>query len=307
MAGTSAHPLELWLPALQRFDPAHPLQRLLARADRFEDGPQGYLEGLGGFFRCDVQPLPAAALTRELARGDAADALWLSADPAWVQPEMNGARLLASGRLGLSEEEAEALAAPLRPLFGDAGMQLELTTPDRWHLRLSPGSPLPPFAAPEQALGEHLLQHLPHGPGGRRWRLLLTEAQVLLHQHPLNAERRARGQPPVNSLWLWGGGRLPHRVGSTLAGVVGDDPLLCALAAHAGLPQQARDLAQLAQTPVGWLVDLQDLTAADIERDAWPAIEARRRRDALRFHFASGERYLHRPWHRWRAWRGGRA
>jgi hypothetical protein len=31
----------------------------------------------------------------------------------------------------------------------------------------------------------------------------------LLHEHPVNQAREARGDLPVNSLWLWGGGRLP--------------------------------------------------------------------------------------------------
>src|SRR3546814_7983843 len=39
----------------------------------------------------------------------------------------------------------------------------------------------------------------------RRWRSLLSEAQVVLHNHPWNARREQSGLPPVNSLWFWGG------------------------------------------------------------------------------------------------------
>src|SRR3546814_1508602 len=60
----------------------------------------------------------------------------------------------------LDMDAAQALAEPLRPIFDEAGMQLEISTPDRWHLRLPPDTPLPDFAAPEQALGEDLAQHL---------------------------------------------------------------------------------------------------------------------------------------------------
>src|SRR6185312_8364748 len=79
--------------------------------------------------------------------------LWLPADPAWVRPDMNGVRLLACGQLQLSMDEAQAFAAMLRPVFDEAGMQLEISTPDRWHLRLPADMPLPDFDAPEQALG----------------------------------------------------------------------------------------------------------------------------------------------------------
>ncbi|KRE88979.1 phosphoglycerate mutase [Frateuria sp. Soil773] len=307
MSAPLPRPLELWLPDLARFEPGHPLRRLLARADVLGEGPRGYLAGLDGYFQCDVHPLPAAALTRERVAGDAADATWLSADPAWVQPDLNGVRLLACGRLQLDAEEAQALAKPLRPLFGDAGMLLELSTPDRWHLRLPPGSPLPVFASPEQALGEDLLQHLPQGADGRRWRILLNEVQVLLHRHPVNEERRARGLPPVNSLWLWGSGRLPARVRSGLGGVIGDDPLLLALAAQAKCLQLPATPELVAAARPGWLVDLQDASADDLATAWWPPLERLARRQALRLSFASGERREWRPWHRWRFWRGGRA
>jgi len=307
MSARAPQPLELWLPALSRFDPAHPLRRLLARADSAGEGPRGYLAGLDGYFRCDVRPLPAAALTRECIAGDAADAVWLSADPAWVQPDLNGVRLLACGQLQLSRGEAAALAAPLKPLFGDAGMLLELSTPDRWHLRLPPGSPLPDFAAPEQALGEDLLQHLPQGNEGRRWRVLLNDVQVMLHQHPVNEARRTRGLAPVNSLWLWGGGRLPAQVRSELGGVIGDDLLLVALAARAKSLQLPCTLEHVAAARPGWLVDLQDMPVNDLASTWWPVLERLSRQQALRLSFASGERWHWQPWQRWRFWRRGRA
>jgi hypothetical protein len=301
-------PLELWLPALARFAPDHPLRLRLARADRLPDGPRGYLAGLMHYFDSvgDGTGLAAAALLREHAAHDAGDLPWLCADPCWVQAEMNGARLLACGQLGLSMEEAEALAAPLRPVFDDAGMRLEVTAPDRWQLQLAPGTPVPDFAAPEQALGEDLFQHLPQGAEGRRWRVLINEVQVLLHQHPANAGRRARGLPPVNSLWLWGGGRLPSRVAATHAAVIGEDPLLVALAARAGVPVTPRTHASVLGAAVGTLVDLQDLPVAEIEQGWWPAIDALLRRQSVQLSFASGERWRLRPWHRWRLWRSAR-
>jgi len=298
---------QLWLPALARFEPAHPLRRLLARADRLGDGPHGYLAGLAAWFDAP-QPLAAGALTRELAAGDAGEALWLCADPAWVEPDMNGARLLACGQMQLSQAEAGAFAEPLAPLLQEQGMQLVLTTPDRWHLRLPPGTAVPDFPAPEQALGENLLQHLPQGPDGRRWRILQNDLQVALHQHPLNAQRRAAGKPPVNSLWLWGAGALPGQVCTGLRGVLSDDPLLRALAARAGIEHRARPSeGQLEDVPPAWLLDLQDLPANALAGTWVATIESLARQRPLRLNFASGERREHRPWHRWRFWRGNRA
>lgn len=304
MSAKPEQSLQLWLPALAHFEPAHPLREWLARADRLTDGRGGYLAGLGDYFQGIDANVPAAAITREFLAGDAAGATWLSADPAWVQPDMNGVRLLACGQLQLGMDEAQALAAPLRSVFDEAGMQLEISTPDRWHLKLPANTPLPAFAAPEQALGEDLSQHLPQGVEGRRWRVLLNEIQVLLHQHPLNAERRTRGLAPVNSLWLWGGGNLPDHLKSNLHGVISDDLLLRALAARAGVTQHARTPESVAAATLGWLIDLQDLPAEEIAAHWWSTLQPLLNRQPTVLHFASAECWQRKPWHRWRLWRG---
>lgn len=306
MTARAESTLRLWLPARQSFAPGHPLLEHLRRADRLDDGAAGYLGGLGEHFAGVDANLPAAAITRQFLVGDAADACWLSADPAWVKPDMTGARLLACGQLQLGMDEAQTLAEPLQPVFAEAGMHLLLSTPDHWHVQLPPGLALSQFDPPEQAMGEDLSQHLPPGAEGRPWRILLNDVQILLHQHPWNAQRRARGLAPVNSLWLWGGGHLPHPMRSTLNGTITDDLLLRALAARANVVHLPRSAPNVAAAGPGWLVDLQDLPAAELASAWWPSLQSLFERQPLLLQFGSGERWLHRPWHRWRFWRGGR-
>lgn len=300
-----AHPLALtcWLPALQRFDPAHPLRLLLRRADRLPDSAQGYLGGLASYFECGGDAVPAAALVRDYLAGDAEGFSWLAADPAWVQPDLTGARLMACGHMQLSMDDAQGLAEPLRPIFAEEGMSLDIASPDRWQLRLPLQSTFPDFAAPEQALGADLYEHLPEGAHGRRWRVLLNEVQVLLHQHPVNVTRRQHGLPPINSLWFWGGGSLPPRVTAHVNGVLGEDVLLLALARRAGIPAQSRESAWADTVQRGWLIDLQDQTSDEIASRWWTSLQALSRQHAVLYAFASGERWLHHPWHRLRFWR----
>jgi hypothetical protein len=300
----SAQPTQLWLPALDRFDRAHPLHRLLSQADRLADEPRSRLACLADAFNADAATLPAAALIREHLAGDAGEATWLNADPAWVQPDMTGVRLLACGSMVSGMDEAQVLAQVLQPAFAEAGMPLEISAPNHWQLRLSPEMRLPPFATPEQALGEDLYQHLPQGAEGRPWRVLLNDAQVLLHQHPLNAARQSRGLPPVNSVWLWGAGRLPASLQSKFSGVIGNDELLLALASRAGVPSKARTRETVAAAQAGWLVDLQDLPASEFDDAWWAAVQTLAQRQPLHIVFASGERWSWRPMHRWRFWRG---
>ena len=298
--------LRVLLPALTRCADDPLLREWLRRGDRLPMAAPGRESVLREAFEWPGKTLPAAALTREALAGDAGDTPWLCADPAHVQPDMAGARMLACGSLDLDAVEAAELVAPLRPMFGDQGLLLELTEPARWHLRLQRGTPVPDFDPPALVLGADLLAHLPAGPDGRRWRALFNEAQVILHQHPRNAQRRAAGRMVVNCIWLWGGGALPDRVRSTQTHVVSDDPLLRALAQRAGIVRLA-DAAALLELPRA-AHGLLDLATADAARIAvaLAAGEAALRRgriDTIELASDDGQRARVRRWHRWRFWR----
>lgn len=257
----------------------------------------------------DVLPRgwPVAAAARQRDAGDAANALWLRADPAYVRPDINGARLLSYGEaLGLTAADAAALLRPLKPLFGDSGFPIDAPVPSRWYLRLAPGSKLPGFTSPEEALGADMFDQLPEGAEGRRWRALLSEAQVVLHNHPLNAQRAAAGLAPVNSLWFWGPGALPDHVRCQYDSVASDDETLTALAALAKVGVSARPASWpgKAGNAVFDLRDARDL--ALLERDWFAPLLAAIAGGSLphlQFDFADGARYQVRRSQRWRFWR----
>src|SRR5690606_32431554 len=48
----------------------------------------------------------------------------------------------------------------------------------------------------------------PQDMAGRPWRRLVNEIQMRWFEHPINRARYQQGLLPVNSLWLFGGGRL---------------------------------------------------------------------------------------------------
>ncbi|MGX5731245.1 phosphoglycerate mutase [Pseudoxanthomonas beigongshangi] len=275
--------------------------RALGRADRHtEQG--GEREQLRRHFRLVPDHWPVAALTRQLDAGDAEGATWLRADPARVSPDMNGARMLAYGEaLGLDGEDVAQLLPALKPLFGDAGLLLDAPQPTRWYLRLPPDARLPLFAPIGDVLGDDLFAHLPEGDDGRRWRALLTEAQIVLHNHPWNARRIAAGKAPVNSLWFWGGGRLPQSVGTRFRQVKGQDTVLRALARAAGVGAEGEG------GTVDALIDLRHLRQLDmLARDALQPLLAALVRGELRvleLDFEDGERFTLRRDQRWRFWR----
>lgn len=282
--------------------------KAFGRADRADAGAVGGEAQLRRHFSTLPAHWAPAALTRQADAADAAGSAWLRADPAHVRPDINGARLLGLGeRLSLSQDDVDALLPALKPVFGDSGFALDAPVPARWYLRLPREAKLPAFSAPDDALGEDLFEHQPEGQEGRRWRALLNEVQIVLHNHPWNARRAERGLVPVNALWVWGGGVLPDAVSSAMSSARSDDDLVRALATVAGgtatrLPQafevgadaalydlrRMRDLAALQRD---WLMPalraLADGTLSTLDIDA---------ADGMRLRLARGQR--------WRFWRG---
>ncbi len=181
---------------------------------------------------------PLAALTRQYDAKDAEHYSWLRADPAHVRAEMGVVRLLACGDLGLTQAEADELVKPLKILFGDVGFPLSAPNPSRWYLMLPKESKLPEFPSLDTAIGADIFSQFPADDTAKRWRALLNEAQITLHNHPLNAERIQKGLLPVNSLYFWGGGILPDQVKFHAERIKTDDVIIKSLMSHAGLKQQ---------------------------------------------------------------------
>ena len=64
----------------------------------------------------------------------------------------------------------------------------------------------PPHDIPEKAVAEFL----PEGPGSDLLRELMASSELVLRDHPVNLERRARGDIPATMIWLfWGSSKIP--------------------------------------------------------------------------------------------------
>jgi len=299
--------LTLLLPPASRFagillPPA--LANALGRADRTQTG-SGESARLARHFDLLPRGWPAAALTRLLDAGedDARHGAWLRADPAHIRPDINGARLLGIGaNLGMEQADVDALLPALRPLFGDAGFQLDAPHPSRWYLRLPREAKLPAFASPDEALGDDVFDHLPSGNEARRWRALESEVQITLHNHPHNTARLAAGKVPVNALWFWGGGMLPDAVSAAVPNVYSDDLAVLGAARLGGL--QGKPLSAFQMSAGDALVDLrgQRDARALVERWLLPAAADAGKR-ATTFDFADGLAFALRPNQRWCFWR----
>lgn len=217
------------------------LERLVGRASSEVVTIPSYealLFALFGLGELGAKDIPVAAVMYPWDKGCAPleSGWWLRADPVHLQADRDRVLLFGARHLELNRDEAETLAGVVAPLLAELGGQLEVLHPERWYLRL-PQSEAATFTALPAVEGKSIEPGLPAGPDSSRWRTLLNEIQMTLHNCPANREREERGDWPINSLWFWGAGEAPvcptpswRQVGW------GREPLLQALARYCGVP-----------------------------------------------------------------------
>ena len=243
------------------------LELLLARGRAAHADCVSLEAWLADAFQLAEGPLPAGAITVQADRIDLQDRnpFWLRADP--VHLRLGGARVTLIPGIGcyISRDEATALVAALNGHFG-AEYLFVMTRPEQWCLRTAAECALDSLPPLEQA-GHEVDTALPRGTEAARWHALMNEIQMVLHEHPLNAEREQRGDPSINSVWLWGAGRLPAAVEAPWHSVTTDDALAAGLARmarirHQALPAGAEEWLERAPHEGRHLLMLDSLRAA---------------------------------------------
>ncbi len=169
--------------------------------------------------------IPWAALDRVRA-GQPADntaRAWLT--PAFWQIGVGHILMRDPFALALQETESRTLMQAMAPYFEQDGLTLTYQEPGRW---LVSGEPLADLASAslDRVLDVDISPWMPATPALRR---LQNEMQMMLYTHPLNDERTARGQQPVNSFWIHGSGRYTGAAPSAPGPLVADDLRLPAL------------------------------------------------------------------------------
>lgn len=215
------------------------LEKLLARGSA-SASPAMALEN----WLCASFGAQAVAPVRAAADGlDAGEGYWLCADP--VNLQLQRAQMMPIPDVALNKDEAAALCASLNEHFAGSGMRFYAPHPQRWYLRLDTEPQLTTTPL-RQAAWRDAKFHQPQGADVLHWQRITIEVQMLLHAHPVNQAREARGELPAGSLWLWGGGcATPLRAAFDAVGGDGDTAL--AFARAAGIAQVA-SLESLLQT-----------------------------------------------------------
>lgn len=212
----------------------HTLQRMLAR------GEVEWLDVAAEELLCQQfgvakqQDWPLATLARVGQGLPADDAYWLLASPVHLLLQRDSFLLAQPAPLALAADEQEVLRASLNRHFVDEGFELLPGGHAGWFMRLETPPELSTTLL-DAAVGRDVAACLPHGRDAQRWRQLLNEMQMLLFEHEVNQAREVRGEPAVNSLWIYGGGTLPVAEETVLSKTYGGSDCLKGLALRAGV------------------------------------------------------------------------
>lgn len=151
---------------------------------------------------------PIAALSASVDGLDLVDAYWLRADPVHFEMQRDCFSLSEPAPLLVKPEHATLMIASLNEHFAQDGLVFYIGKSGAWYLRADKAAQMT-TTLPSAAMDKNVHHFMPQGQDSAKWKAILNEVQMLLHDHPANLAREARDEVAVNSLWLSGGGVMP--------------------------------------------------------------------------------------------------
>lgn len=106
----------------------------------------------------------------------------------------------------LSDADAGVLLAALQDQVVESKVRFHPGT-GHHHLMILKSPPIPAALIPPfELVGEGMRKFMPQDDSCKELVHIINQAQVILHNHPLNKQRQQNGSDSVNSIWLWGNG-----------------------------------------------------------------------------------------------------
>lgn len=172
----------------------------------------------------------------------------------------------------MSAAERAALSQTLVEHLQSTGIQLHDSADGEW--LLCSEEPLQvQTVTPEFAAENPRAEILPRGRDAGGLRRLMTEMQMLLHEHPVNTQRQNRGLPALNAIWVHGEGMLSDVTARSLPAASGDDVYLRGLYRLHDQPVKSKpvDAATLLGQVAGPTVAIIDASDLDTLESNWLA------------------------------------
>lgn len=241
---------ELLTPEIYRELSLPALETLLAKgsfSDEKSQGTEAWLCSAFGVVKQNDWPVAIITLQVDGAKeAQAKDGYWLRADPVHLRIERNDIILADSQIFEISIDEANQFVSALNYHFSNnryhslssdteqGKIFFQSIHSDRWYLHLAHVPNLMTCSLNEVA-GKNINDFMPSGADSMTWNTISNEIQMLLHEHPLNQAREARGELPINSVWFWGGGIMPQSFNCPYTHIWSNDTFCRSLASISGI------------------------------------------------------------------------
>lgn len=153
--------------------------------------------------------LPIAAISASVDGLVVGEHYWLRADPVHFEMQRDCFSLSEPAPLSIHLEHATQIVASLNRHFTQDGLHFCIGKSGAWYLRADKLVQIT-TALPSVAMAKNVHHFMPQGVDSAKWKFILNEVQMLLHDHPVNVARESKGELVVNSVWLSGGGVIPE-------------------------------------------------------------------------------------------------
>jgi len=179
----------------------------------------------------------------------------------------------------ISTDEAQELIAALNESLGDDKVHFYPGVSYRHICKIKgrEDTLLATCTPPHDIMSKPVNEFLPHGDGSELLQDLMARSEVVLRDHPVNIERKARGDIPATRIWLfWGSGKIPDM--PAFKEVYGLD---AALTSGVDI---LRGLAKMIEVEVLYIPGVTDGLDNDYAAQAVGALEALKEHDLVVIH-----------------------
>lgn len=188
-------------------------EKLLSRSVRSEGAKLPLDAQLFQLFSMDFnveEDLPMAAISYLWDTGEVATNDIFHADPVHLQPNRDQLVLFDVDITQFNDDEYDLLAKEFCAECRGDDWKIIIPNRNRWYLEFQ--VPLQVRTSPvDEVVGKSIDNYLPSGVDAQKIRTIFNEAQMIMHS--IMALPTLQGQVDsllINSLWFWGGGRLPE-------------------------------------------------------------------------------------------------
>ena len=212
------------LAAAQITDPSLRLWIARGTTTRYEDPPELLQSVLGCLNR--VRPEDGLAALRMWGQTGDRPTVWIAAaDPVYLEPRLDHLCLHALQGDNMPNDDLGAIFDYLQERLAGRERYGFARIGSCGYVRAN--SPILTSDSPSYVIDQQLPNdYMPKNDDTGTYHSLRGEVEMALHDHAVNIRRESQGLPPVNSLWLWGGGFAPQQETVPHPPLFSNDPLL---------------------------------------------------------------------------------